>query len=78
MRRHAAALAAALLLACASSRLPRPAAEVPFQLTQDHVYVPVTIGNHPPSWFLLDSGAQITALAQTAADALGLVAHGTG
>src|SRR5438270_10065842 len=78
MRRHAAALAAALLLACASSRLPRVAAEVPFQLTQDHVYVPVTVGNHAPSWFLLDTGAQITALAQTTADALGLVAHGTG
>jgi predicted aspartyl protease len=78
VRRHSAALAATLLLACASSRLPRAAAEVPFQLTQDHVYVPVTIGNHPPSWFLLDSGAQITALAQTTADALGLVSHGTG
>src|SRR5438128_800251 len=78
MRPHSAALAAALLLACTSSQSLRVGAEVPFQLTQDHVYVPVAVGNHAPSWFLLDTGAQITALAQTTADALGLVAHGTG
>src|SRR5205814_3862522 len=78
MRRYSAAVVAALLLACTSSRPRGVAVEVPFQLTQDHVYVPVTVGNHAPSWFLLDTGAQITALAQTTADALGLVAHGTG
>ena len=78
MRRHSAAVAAALLLACTSSQRLHSAVEVPFQLTQDHVYVPVTIGNHAPSWFLLDTGAQITALAQTTADALGLVGHGRG
>jgi predicted aspartyl protease len=78
MRRYSAAVAAALLLACTSSQPRRVAAEVPFQLTQDHVYVPVTIGNHAPSWFLLDTGAQITALAQTTADALGLIGHGRG
>src|SRR5438552_3887390 len=78
MRRYSAAVIAALLLACTSSRPRGVAVEVPFQLTQDHVYVPVTVGNHAPTWFLLDTGAQITALAQTTADALGLVAHGTG
>jgi predicted aspartyl protease len=76
--RRSAVVAALLLLACTSSRPPRVAIEIPFQLTQNHVYVPATIGNHPPSWFLLDTGAQMTALAQTTADALGLVGHGKG
>src|SRR3954453_13514752 len=78
MRRCSPAIAPSLLLACTSSQPRGVATEVPFQLTQDHIYVPITIGNHAPSWFLLDTGAQITALAQPPADALGLVGHGNG
>jgi hypothetical protein len=66
-----AACVAALLVACASSPTIRTA-QVPVQLTENHVYVPVAIGKHAPSWFLLDTGAQITAFAQTTADALHL------
>lgn len=76
MRHHLAA-AAALFLTCASAATIRTA-EVPFQLTQNHVFLPVAIGHHQPSWFLLDTGAGMTAVAQTTADATGLVATGRG
>lgn len=76
MHRHAA-VAAALFLACASSPTIRTA-EVPVEVTQSHVYVPVAVGKHAPSWFLLDTGAAVSALAQTTADALHLVSDGSG
>jgi hypothetical protein len=53
-------------------------AEVPVQLEQSHVYVPVGVGKHAPLWFLLDTGAQIWAFAQTTVDALHLVSDEIG
>src|SRR4051794_915895 len=78
MRRAAFLLA----FACASSGTisgHRPSAEVPVELTQSHVFVPVTIGRSAqPSWFLLDTGAQFSAVAQATVDAMHLVTHGQG
>lgn len=70
--------AAVLLLTCTATSPLHPPAEVPFELTQNHVFVPVAIGRHAPSWFLLDTGAQFSALAQTTVDAMHLVTHGEG
>ena len=78
MRRHFAAVLAAVLLACATGRAPRPPAELPFELAANHIYLPVAVGQHAPSSFMLDTGAQFTAIAQTTADALGLVAGAHG
>src|ERR1043165_1270873 len=72
-----AALLPILFVACASSPTIRTA-EVPVQLAQSHVYVPVGVGRHAPLWFLLDTGAQISAFAQTTVDALHLVSDETG
>ena len=72
-----AAWIAALFFACASSPTIRTAT-VPVELAQSHVYVPVAVGKHAPSWFLLDTGAAVSALAQTTADALHLVSDGSG
>jgi len=68
-----------LTFACAAVSGPRPATEVSVELTQGHVFVPVTIGRSAqPSWFLLDTGAQLSAVAQTTVDSMHLVMHGTG
>lgn len=78
--RHAfAALATVAFLACASSAPPQHLAhdvEMPFALVQNHIYLPVSIGTHPPSSFLLDTGAGATILAQSTAEAMGLKVRG--
>ncbi|HKS22968.1 MAG TPA: aspartyl protease family protein [Thermoanaerobaculia bacterium] len=72
-------LAFLLVFACASSSSLPPPTEVPIELTQYHVFLPVTIGRAArPSWFLLDTGAQFSAVAQTTVDAMHLVTHGMG
>jgi hypothetical protein len=71
MRRFAAA-AFALVLGCVSAAPVIRTADVPVEVTQGHVYVPVAVGKSAPAWFLLDSGAAVTAVAQTTAEALHL------
>jgi predicted aspartyl protease len=71
MRRHLA-VAAAFLLSCVSAPPLLRTAAVPIEVTQNHVYVPVSVGKNAPSWFLLDTGAAVTAVAQTTAEALHL------
>ena len=73
--------AVALFLACTSTApLPttRPPGEVPFELTQNHVFLPVSVGERAPSWFLLDTGAQFSALAQTTVEAMHIETQGEG
>jgi len=68
-----------LAVACASSGTTSAPIDVPVELTQSHVFVPVKIGRSArPSWFLLDTGAQFSALAQTTVDTMHLVTHGEG
>ncbi len=75
--RGGAAFFAALYIACASSA-PQLAgvAELSFELTQNHIYLPVAIEDNAPSWFLVDTGAGSTVLAQSTAEALQLRGRG--
>jgi hypothetical protein len=77
MRRFATA-AFTLVLGCVSAAPVIRTGDVPVQLTQGHVYVPVAVGKSAPVWFLLDSGAAVTAVAQTTAEALHLSADERG
>jgi predicted aspartyl protease len=72
-------LAFVLCLACTTLPATPPPAEIPIELTQGHIFLPVTIGRSTrPSWFLLDTGAQFSAVAQTTVDSMHLVTHGMG
>lgn len=65
-----AALVSLALLACTSAPpATTRSVEIPFELTQNHIYLPVVVEDLPPAWFLLDTGAAATVLAQTTADA---------
>lgn len=49
---------------------------VPLQLTQNHIYFPVSVDGHPPLWFIFDTGADFTAIEATRAKELSLTAKG--
>lgn len=72
MRRSCLVVAAALFAACATSPPLSRTTEVPVEITDHLLFVPVAVGNHPPSSFILDSGAQISVLEKRTAAASGL------
>ncbi len=49
---------------------------VPIELTQNHIYFPVSVNGHPPLWFIFDTGADFTAVEVTRAKELALAAKG--
>lgn len=49
---------------------------VPIELTQNHIYFPLSVNGHPPLWFIFDTGADFTAVEVTRAKELALQAKG--
>lgn len=53
-----------------------PYVELPFELTQHHIYLPVQLADRK-SWFVLDTGAEATVVDAEVAKAFGLVGSGS-
>src|SRR5262249_506717 len=76
------ALAMSALAACHAQpgpgTSPRQVASVPFEDDFGLIFVQVSVGDAPPRWFLLDSGADQTILDRGVAAELGLKLDGAG
>ena len=67
-----------LLLLFASSLFAREVARVPAEIRGNRILVDVAVNDHPPSTFILDTGAARTVLSQNYAEARGIRATGRG
>ena len=54
----------------------KPYLELPFELTQHHIYLPVQLGDRK-SWFVLDTGAEATVVDAELARSLGITGTGS-
>jgi len=49
---------------------------IPFELAQNHIYIPLSVNGKPPSWFVYDTGADGSVIDADHAKALGLATKG--
>jgi hypothetical protein len=55
---------------------PHGRAEIPVEFVNNHIYLPVRVNASEPLAFILDTGAEVTALDKGRAKALGIETHG--
>ena len=52
------------------------ARNIPFELNSNHIYLQVRVNDSEPLWFILDTGASVSVIAEERAEALGLELKG--